>query len=88
MVSLPGESEFTSYGCRALLEEQAISILQFDATMYGGFTEGRKLAALCELNHVQVARIRVKPPGKEGEMALDFGLLLWDPYMDFFGFLR
>ena len=23
--------------------------------MYGGFTEGRKLAALCELNHVQVA---------------------------------
>ncbi|OLP96074.1 Peptide methionine sulfoxide reductase MsrA [Symbiodinium microadriaticum] len=50
-----GESEFTSYGCRALLEEKAISILQFDATMYGGFTEGRKLAALCELNHVQVA---------------------------------
>jgi len=50
-----GESEFTSWGCRALLEEQAISILQFDATMYGGFTESRKLAALCELNHVQVA---------------------------------
>jgi D-galactarolactone cycloisomerase len=23
--------------------------------MFGGFTEGRKLAALCELNHVQVA---------------------------------
>lgn len=50
-----GESESTSWGCRALLEEQAISILQFDATMYGGFTEARKLAALCELNHVQVA---------------------------------
>eukprot|EP00933_Yihiella_yeosuensis_P042735 TRINITY_DN37411_c1_g1_i1.p1 TRINITY_DN37411_c1_g1~~TRINITY_DN37411_c1_g1_i1.p1 ORF type:complete len:380 (-),score=82.75 TRINITY_DN37411_c1_g1_i1:67-1206(-) len=50
-----GESEFTSHGCRALLEEQAVSILQFDATMYGGFTETRKLAALCELNHVQVA---------------------------------
>ncbi|CAE8635882.1 unnamed protein product [Polarella glacialis] len=50
-----GESEFTSYGCRALLEEQAISILQFDATMYGGFTESKKLMALCELNHVQVA---------------------------------
>jgi len=50
-----GESEITSYGCRALLEEQAISILQFDVTMYGGFTEGRKLAALCELNHVSVA---------------------------------
>ena len=50
-----GESEATSYGCRALLEEQAIQILQFDCTMMGGFTEGRKLTALCELNHVQVA---------------------------------
>lgn len=49
-----GESEITSYGCRALLEEQAIQILQFDVTMFGGFTEGRKMAALCELNHVQV----------------------------------
>ena len=50
-----GESEITSYGCRALLEEQAIQILQFDCTMFGGFTEGRKLAALCELHHVDVA---------------------------------
>ena len=50
-----GESELTAYGCRALLEEGAIRILQFDCTMMGGFTEGRKLAALCELNHVQVA---------------------------------
>jgi D-galactarolactone cycloisomerase len=50
-----GESELTGYGCRALLEEEAIQILQFDCTMMGGFTEGRKLAALCELNHVQVA---------------------------------
>jgi D-galactarolactone cycloisomerase len=50
-----GESESTSYGCRALLEEQAIQILQFDCTMIGGFTEGRKLAALCEFHHVQVA---------------------------------
>ena len=50
-----GESELTSYGCRAMLEEHAIQILQFDCTMFGGFTEGRKLAALCELNHVDVA---------------------------------
>jgi L-alanine-DL-glutamate epimerase-like enolase superfamily enzyme len=50
-----GESELTSHGCRALLEERAVQILQFDCTMFGGFTEGRKLAALCELNHVQVA---------------------------------
>jgi D-galactarolactone cycloisomerase len=38
-----------------MLEEQAIQILQFDCTMMGGFTEGRKLSGLCELNHVQVA---------------------------------
>lgn len=50
-----GESELTSYGCRSLIDEQSIQILQFDCTMMGGFTEGRKLAALCELNHVQVA---------------------------------
>ena len=50
-----GESELTSYGCRALLEEQAIQILQFDCTMMGGFTEGRKLSALCEFYHVEVA---------------------------------
>ena len=49
-----GESELTSYGCRTLLEEHAIEILQFDVTMFGGFTEGKKLATLCELNHVTV----------------------------------
>ena len=50
-----GESEQTAHGCRALLEEKAIQILQFDCTRMGGFTMGRKLAALAELNHVEVA---------------------------------
>ncbi|MDX1512793.1 MAG: mandelate racemase/muconate lactonizing enzyme family protein [Gammaproteobacteria bacterium] len=50
-----GESEPTAHGCRALIEEKAIEILQFDCTRMGGFTVGRKLAALAELNHVQVA---------------------------------
>ena len=50
-----GESELTRYGCRALLEENAVQILQFDCTMFGGFTEGRKLAAVCEINHIDVA---------------------------------
>ena len=50
-----GESELTVYGCRAMLEEQAIQILQFDCTMFGGFTAGKKLSALCELNHVDIA---------------------------------
>lgn len=50
-----GESELTAFGCRDLVEDGAIQILQFDCTMMGGFTTGRKLAALCELNQVQVA---------------------------------
>lgn len=50
-----GESESNPHGCRALLEEQAIQILQFDGTRMGGFTMGRKLSALAELNHVAVA---------------------------------
>jgi D-galactarolactone cycloisomerase len=50
-----GESELTGFGCRDLIEDGAIQILQFDCTMMGGFSMGRKLAALCELNHVQVA---------------------------------
>ena len=50
-----GESEITAHGCRAMLEERAIQILQFDCTMFGGYTMGRKLAALCEMNHVGVA---------------------------------
>jgi D-galactarolactone cycloisomerase len=50
-----GESESSAQGCRALLEEQAIQILQFDCTRMGGFTMGRKLVALAELNHVAVA---------------------------------
>lgn len=50
-----GESEQTGHGVRALLEEQAIDIVQFDCTRMGGFTMGRKLAALAELNHVEIA---------------------------------
>lgn len=50
-----GESEATAEGCRALMEEGAIEILQFDCTRMGGFTMGRKLAALAELNQAQVA---------------------------------
>ena len=38
-----------------MIEEEAIQILQFDCTMFGGFTNGKKLSALCELNHIDVA---------------------------------
>jgi L-alanine-DL-glutamate epimerase-like enolase superfamily enzyme len=50
-----GESEVTIYGCRSMIEEDAIQILQFDCTMFGGFTNGKKLSALCELNHIDIA---------------------------------
>ena len=50
-----GESELTTYGCRSIIEEDAIQILQFDCTMFGGFTNGKKLSALCELNHLDIA---------------------------------
>ena len=49
-----GESEITLEGCRAFLDQGSIDILQFDVTMFGGITGGRKLSALCELNHVDV----------------------------------
>lgn len=51
-----GESESISAKMRDMIEEGALSICQFDVTMMaGGFTEGRKVAAFCELNHVEVA---------------------------------
>ena len=50
-----GESEITIYGCRSMIEEEAIQILQFDCTMFGGFTNGKKLSALCEINHIDIA---------------------------------
>ena len=50
-----GESEITIYGCRSMIEEDAIQILQFDCTMFGGFTNGKKLSALCEINHIDIA---------------------------------
>lgn len=51
-----GESESLSWRMRDMIEEGALSICQFDVTMMaGGLTEGRKVAAFCELNHVDVA---------------------------------
>jgi L-alanine-DL-glutamate epimerase-like enolase superfamily enzyme len=49
-----GESELAIFRCRDLVEDRAIQILQADSTMSGGYTALRKLAALCELNHVHL----------------------------------
>lgn len=41
-----GEHEFTRYGHQQLLEAEAVDILQPDLHRCGGFTEGRKIAAM------------------------------------------
>merc|ERR1712034_267518 len=50
-----GESEIRSFGCRTLLEDNSVDILQFDMTMYGGFNEGKKPMNFWEPNPVEVA---------------------------------
>jgi L-alanine-DL-glutamate epimerase-like enolase superfamily enzyme len=57
-VSVPlcsGESEYTKQGCRDLLATGSISYLDFDRSKAGGFTEGRKIAALAEVDQVVFA---------------------------------
>ena len=41
-----GEHEFTRYGFRDLIDQQAVDIVQFDITRCGGITEARKICAL------------------------------------------
>lgn len=41
-----GEHEFTRYGFQAIIEKQAMDILQPDLRRCGGFTESRKIAAM------------------------------------------
>lgn len=50
-----GESEFTKQGVRDLILNGHIAITNFDCTKAGGFTEGRKIAALAETHNVRFA---------------------------------
>ncbi len=50
-----GETEYTKHGCRNLLEDDALDIMQFDATMAGGVTEWKKVAAIAEAHNVAMA---------------------------------
>ena len=43
-----GEHEYTSYGFADIIEREAMDILQPDLRRCGGFTEGRKIAALAQ----------------------------------------
>lgn len=49
-----GQSEIVASGCRRLIDEDAIDILNFDASWGGGPTVWRKIAATADLHGVQM----------------------------------
>lgn len=49
-----GQSEATAAGVRRLVAEQAVDIVNFDASEAGGITEWRRAAALCLLHGVRM----------------------------------
>jgi D-galactarolactone cycloisomerase len=56
--SLPiaaGESEFTRFDFAELIEHRAVDVLQPDLAITGGFSEGLKIAALCEANRLELS---------------------------------
>lgn len=50
-----GQSEYTSYGVRRLLEAGAVDFVNFDASESGGITEWRKAADMCAVFNAQMA---------------------------------
>ncbi|MBI2190851.1 MAG: galactonate dehydratase [Planctomycetes bacterium] len=50
-----GERLFTRWGFRTLIEEQYVDVIQPDVTHCGGISELRKIAAMAEIYHIQVA---------------------------------
>jgi len=50
-----GESEFTRFDFRDLLDLRAIDILQPDLAICGGITEGRRIAALADAQQLELA---------------------------------
>src|SRR5712692_8386729 len=49
-----GEHEFTLFGFRALLEQNALDYIQFDTNRVGGISQARKISALAEAYQVPV----------------------------------
>jgi L-alanine-DL-glutamate epimerase-like enolase superfamily enzyme len=49
-----GQSEVSAAGVRRLMAEEAVDIVNFDASEAGGITEWRRSAALCALHGVRV----------------------------------
>lgn len=50
-----GETEFTRYGFRDLIEKGGVSIIQPNVSRTGGFTECKKIAAIASAHHVSYA---------------------------------
>jgi galactonate dehydratase len=50
-----GERLFTTWGFRDILEKQAASVLQPDLAHCGGISQGRKIAAMAEVNYASFA---------------------------------
>lgn len=52
---LAGQGEISRFGCRDLILNEAVDILNVDATMAGGITEWRKIAAMAGMHGVSMA---------------------------------
>ena len=50
-----GENEYTRFGCRELIANRAVDILQADSVTTGGITEWRKIAAMAAAYHIPMA---------------------------------
>jgi L-alanine-DL-glutamate epimerase-like enolase superfamily enzyme len=50
-----GESEFTRFDFAELIDRRAIDVVQPDLAITGGFSEGLKIAALCEAHRLELA---------------------------------
>ena len=50
-----GESEFTSFAFRDLIQNESVDVLQPDLAICGGPSEGRRIAALAETHQLELA---------------------------------
>lgn len=50
-----GQGEITGYGCRDLIINKCVDILNVDVTIAGGVSEWKRVAAMAKLFHVQMA---------------------------------
>lgn len=50
-----GESEFTRFDFRDMIDNESVDVLQPDLAICGGPTEGRRIAALAEAHQIELA---------------------------------